>query len=287
MGGALIEAAPMELATVTAKTSASSRSLKAAAHDLRDQGPSVGALHELSQPAGATMAEGHGQCSVWWSCSKQGHRLAHPSPQLRSQGGETSAPAMPGLLLMSSTTPGNTAALLRNWKSKEPLKTAIRWYGCPIDSPCDILHSWSMSRVFQSFPDVIEELCELIFPPRSTMATPGGQTLESLFSACLQTSGLSFRCNVGHSKRKNMLSARQSFSSAGHPIRQQTLATCPLKQPPQIGHAPPTKLTESARRPAGCGPPAVRPAADGHSPATPARPHSPKAPPWWPPGRDS
>ena len=40
--------------------------LKAAAHDLRDQGASTGALHELSQLGGATMGMGHGLCSVWW-----------------------------------------------------------------------------------------------------------------------------------------------------------------------------------------------------------------------------
>jgi hypothetical protein len=40
--------------------------LEAPAHDLRDQGASGGALHELSQLGGATMGEGHGLCSVWW-----------------------------------------------------------------------------------------------------------------------------------------------------------------------------------------------------------------------------
>ena len=40
--------------------------LEAPAHDLRNQGASGGALHELSQLGGATMGKGHGLCSVWW-----------------------------------------------------------------------------------------------------------------------------------------------------------------------------------------------------------------------------
>jgi len=40
--------------------------LEPTAHDLRDQGVSSGALHELAQLGGATMGEGHGLCSVWW-----------------------------------------------------------------------------------------------------------------------------------------------------------------------------------------------------------------------------
>ena len=40
--------------------------LETPAHDLRDQGASGGALHELSQLGGATMGKGHGLCSVWW-----------------------------------------------------------------------------------------------------------------------------------------------------------------------------------------------------------------------------
>ena len=39
--------------------------LEAPAHNLRNQGASGGALHELSQLGGATMRKGHGLCSVW------------------------------------------------------------------------------------------------------------------------------------------------------------------------------------------------------------------------------
>jgi len=38
--------------------------LETPADDLRDQGASGAALHELSQLGGATM--GQGLCSVWW-----------------------------------------------------------------------------------------------------------------------------------------------------------------------------------------------------------------------------
>ncbi len=41
-------------------------------------------LHELSQLGGATKGKGHGLCSVCWLCTEQGHRPAHPLPQLRS-----------------------------------------------------------------------------------------------------------------------------------------------------------------------------------------------------------
>ena len=69
-----------------------------------DQGAGDGALHELTQLGGTTMGKGHGLCSVWWECSEQGHRPAHPLPQLGSDGGEPSAPATPGLILPSYTT---------------------------------------------------------------------------------------------------------------------------------------------------------------------------------------
>ena len=40
--------------------------LEAPAHDLRSQGASGGAIHELGQLGGATMDKGHGLCTVWW-----------------------------------------------------------------------------------------------------------------------------------------------------------------------------------------------------------------------------
>ena len=67
--------------------------LETPAHDVWDQAASGGALHELAQLGGATMGEGHDLCSVWWWFSEQGHRPAHPLPQLKSEGGEPSAPA--------------------------------------------------------------------------------------------------------------------------------------------------------------------------------------------------
>jgi len=76
--------------------------LEAPAHDLRDEGASGGALHELSQLGGATMGKGH--------------RPAHPLTQLMSEGGEPSAPALPGLTPLSYTTP---------WAAAEPLRSTF------------------------------------------------------------------------------------------------------------------------------------------------------------------
>ena len=66
MGGALIGATLMELGAGEGGHLGFQQVLKASAHDLRDQGASGGALHELSQLGGASMGEGHGLCSVWW-----------------------------------------------------------------------------------------------------------------------------------------------------------------------------------------------------------------------------
>ena len=64
--GALIRAALMARGTYGRGNLSLQQILEAPAHDLRDQGASCGALHELSQLGGATMGEGHGLCSVWW-----------------------------------------------------------------------------------------------------------------------------------------------------------------------------------------------------------------------------
>jgi hypothetical protein len=59
--------------------------LQAASHDLRDQGASGGALHELAQLGGAIMGEGLVLCSVWsfsWSSVKPSGGWVKPSGQL-------------------------------------------------------------------------------------------------------------------------------------------------------------------------------------------------------------
>ena len=66
VGGALIRAALMARGTNGSGDLGFQQILETPAHDLRDQGASGGALHELSQLGGATMGEGHGLCSVWW-----------------------------------------------------------------------------------------------------------------------------------------------------------------------------------------------------------------------------
>ena len=66
VGGALIRAALMARGTNGSGDLSLQQILETPAHDLRDQGASGGALHELSQLGGATMGEGHGLCSVWW-----------------------------------------------------------------------------------------------------------------------------------------------------------------------------------------------------------------------------
>jgi len=66
LSGALIRAALMARGTNGRGDLRLQQILETPAHDLRDQGASGGALHELSQLGGATMGEGHGLCSVWW-----------------------------------------------------------------------------------------------------------------------------------------------------------------------------------------------------------------------------
>ena len=66
VGGALIGAALMELGAGQGRNLSLQQVLEPPAHDLRNQGASGGALHELSQLGGTTMGEGHGLCSVWW-----------------------------------------------------------------------------------------------------------------------------------------------------------------------------------------------------------------------------
>ena len=66
VGGALIRAAFMARGSNGSGNLGLQQILEAPAHDLRDQGASGGALHELSQLGGATMGKGHGLCSVWW-----------------------------------------------------------------------------------------------------------------------------------------------------------------------------------------------------------------------------
>ncbi len=56
----------VELGTGQGRNLGFQQVLEAPAHDLRDQGASGGAFHELAQLGGATMGEGHGLCSVWW-----------------------------------------------------------------------------------------------------------------------------------------------------------------------------------------------------------------------------
>ena len=66
VGGPLIRAAFMTRGSNGSGYLGLQQILEAPAHDLRDQGASGGALHELSQLGGATMGKGHGLCSVWW-----------------------------------------------------------------------------------------------------------------------------------------------------------------------------------------------------------------------------
>jgi hypothetical protein len=66
MGGVLIGATPVELGAGERGNPWLQQLLKAASHDLRDQGASGCALHELNQLGGVTMGERHGLCSVWW-----------------------------------------------------------------------------------------------------------------------------------------------------------------------------------------------------------------------------
>ena len=66
VGGALIRAALMARGTNGSGDLSLQQILETPAHDLRDQGASGGALHELTQLGGATMGAGHGLCSVWW-----------------------------------------------------------------------------------------------------------------------------------------------------------------------------------------------------------------------------
>jgi len=66
MGGALIGAALVELGAGEGGNLSLQQVLEPPAHDLRDQGASGGALHELTQLGGASMGKGHGLCSVWW-----------------------------------------------------------------------------------------------------------------------------------------------------------------------------------------------------------------------------
>jgi len=66
VGGALIGATLVELGAGERGNLGLQQVLEPTAHDLRDQGASGFALHELAQLGGATMGEGHGLCSVWW-----------------------------------------------------------------------------------------------------------------------------------------------------------------------------------------------------------------------------
>jgi hypothetical protein len=72
VGGALIGAALMELGASEGRNLGFQQVLEAPVHDLRDQGASGSALHELAQLGGATTGEGH--------------RPAHPLPQHRPDG---------------------------------------------------------------------------------------------------------------------------------------------------------------------------------------------------------
>jgi hypothetical protein len=66
MGGPFVRAALVELGANGSGHPCFQQVLKTPPHDLRNQGASGGALHELSQLGGVTMGEGHGLCSVWW-----------------------------------------------------------------------------------------------------------------------------------------------------------------------------------------------------------------------------
>ena len=66
VGGALIGATLVEMGAGERGNLRLQQLLKAASHNLRDQGASVGSLNELAQLGAAIMGEGHGLCSVWW-----------------------------------------------------------------------------------------------------------------------------------------------------------------------------------------------------------------------------
>jgi hypothetical protein len=64
VSGAFVRSPLMELGTDDCKDLGLKQVLEASPHDLRDQGASGGALHEVVQLGGDTMGEGHGLCSV-------------------------------------------------------------------------------------------------------------------------------------------------------------------------------------------------------------------------------
>jgi hypothetical protein len=66
VGGPFFRAELMELGTNGSGHPGFQQVLESPAHDLREQGTSACALHELSPFGGGTMAGGHGLCSVWW-----------------------------------------------------------------------------------------------------------------------------------------------------------------------------------------------------------------------------
>jgi hypothetical protein len=113
MGGALIGATLVELGAGERGNLGLQQVLEPTAHDLWDQGTSGGALHELSQLGGATMGGSwfvFGLVVVLRTGSQTGPPWGpHPLPQQRTEGGEPSAPATPGLLLLSYTTPWGAA----------------------------------------------------------------------------------------------------------------------------------------------------------------------------------
>ena len=77
------------------------QALSIPAQHLGEQGASGGALHGLTQLAGATMKEGPGLCWIWGSWPEQDQRPNHPSPQLRPDGSQPSAPARQAHMLPS------------------------------------------------------------------------------------------------------------------------------------------------------------------------------------------
>jgi hypothetical protein len=121
------------------------------------------------------------------SCSKQGHRPAHPVPQLTPEGDKPSGSAQPGLILLSSITPGEASlrrgrsviALTdtggRNSQSStigtgRTMATRMCWYRAVL--PAMLGFCWSLPALASPAPRLLPTISSLRAPNPLTTRPP-------------------------------------------------------------------------------------------------------------------
>jgi len=117
--------------------------------------------------------------------------VPHPLPQLRSEGGEPSAPATPGLILPSYTTPWDAAEALGIELRRPPSDSSFRYFFYQVDvaALCAAIRDWTIAQIPGGAADLDQLVCDGKTLRGSIEPTSGGGSAfiaqVTLYSAAL------------------------------------------------------------------------------------------------------